>query len=81
MISAMYGDYDNADLSQPNVMCKNMIANSGYVNLEGGKVSFVNQFLASNKLSLNINQLTPPIGTLKSKPRFTGIPQDYASYF
>ena len=77
LITAMYGDYDDATLSQPNVMVKNMVANSGYVTLEGGKVSFVNQFLASNKLSMNINQLTPPIGTLKSKPRFVGIPSSY----
>ena len=77
LVSAMYGDYDLPQLSQPNVMCKNMIANSGYVNLEGGKVSFVNQFLCSNKLSMNINQFTPPTGTLKSKPGFPDIPNSF----
>jgi hypothetical protein len=79
LISAMYGDFDDESLAQPNVMCKNLIANSGYVSLKGDKLSFVNQFLNTNALSFNINQFAPPIGTLKSKGLFRGAGTTYST--
>lgn len=73
IIDAMYGNYDNADFRQPAFNCKNLVANSGYVNLSGSKLQFVDQLINSKKLYIDINEFAPPVGTFISKGRLTGI--------
>lgn len=73
IINAMYGDYASANLRQPAFNCKNLVANSGYVNLSGSKVQFVDQLINSKKLYVDINEFAPPVGTFISKGRLTGI--------
>lgn len=73
IVDAMYGNYDNANFRQPAFNCKNMVANSGYVNLSGSKIQFVDQLINSKKLYVDINEFAPPVGTFVSKGRLTGI--------
>lgn len=76
IIDAMYGNFEDQNLRQPNFGCKNMIANSGYVNLTNTRIQFVDQIINSKKLFIDINEFAPPVGNLKSEQFLISLPID-----
>ena len=67
LVDAMYGDYDDPTFRQPDIHCKNLIANSGYVSLQGQKLTFIKQLINSKALSIDIQEFAPPTGNYVTK--------------